>query len=192
MLTWTLDTKWFTHWSLDHVSGIISWSWAFKKSSWKTLCIPVGFKSQTEISWRTQCVKWLIKTNNLFLFTFWYCTMRFKCSAHICVLVLSHTVTNSVMTDISNIFSILYFLDKVMFTSPVNWIVTLNLIRKTRSRNCLKLESLNQLILTSQWFSSNSYHADIYSTYKLSNNKTVASKTTVVSVVVILSIVCWF
>jgi hypothetical protein len=192
MLTWTFDTKWFTHWSFNHVSGIIFWGRALEKSCWKALCIPVSFESQTEISWRTQCVKWLIKTNNLFLFTFCNCTVRFKCSAHICVLIFSHTVANSVMTNISNILAIFNLLNKVMFSSPVNWIMFLNLVRETRSGYCLKFESLDQLILTCQWFTCNSYHADVYTTNKLTNNKTVTGKTSIVGVVVILSIICGF
>ena len=79
-----------------------------------------------------------------------------------------------------------------MLTGHVNWVVFVDLRRKTSSFNSFKLKSLDHLILGSKALSSDLYHADIYITNKLSNDKVVDCESGVVSVVVVAAVILRF
>lgn len=92
-------------------------------------------------------VKTLVKSNDLFILTILIRNMGFKCFTHIFVLVFGHTVRDGVVSDVTNVLSVLcHFLNQVMLTSVVNRVVAGNLVRETLALNCLKLKCLNLLV----------------------------------------------
>lgn len=117
-------------------------------------------------------------------------SVRFECAAHVSVLVLSQDVRYGEMADVSSIFAISTFLNKVMLTSSRDGVVALDLVRETLTGNRLELEGLDELVLGSATLTGDADVADVCATVELANDERVASDTSIVGVVVVLTIVC--
>jgi len=146
MLTVALNTEGLAHGALAHVLSIISESGTLKESLGETIDGHVCLKGHGEVLRVPKRVKFIIKTD--FLASLVCLGMGVESGAHVCVLVLSHNVRDSVVADVADVFAIFsHFLEKEMLTSAADGVVASNLIRENGAGGRDELEGLDKLIL---------------------------------------------
>jgi len=115
--------------------------------------------------------------------------MRLESATILRVLVSSQTVAYCVVPNISNVPFALLFLNQVVLASHVNREVLEDLWGEAGSLDGFKFESLDELVLRSETFTSNMDHTNVDTADELSNNQMVDGETSVICVVVVEAVV---
>jgi hypothetical protein len=115
--------------------------------------------------------------------------LGFHSSAHVGVLILSHDVGDSKVTDIADKFAFLgLLLNEVMSASARNGVVTGDVGGKSGAGGGLELESLDELVLRRVKFIVDDDLADLDTADNSADDEGVASFTGVVGVVVVFTV----